>query len=569
MAVWCLPKTQANEFLNRLIKREIDPDKMLKLTSKERRDYFASFLGAKDAAHVNALFESKLLLKNQQQGLITWAQQMSGLKEYAKTDILSKIDRMKEVLTPENQEAYLEDFVSYKLKANVTFAEAKKIAKLAQDAQSKVHLIGTKDRLQYGASKVIFDRYISELKHATAWEKFKKDIQDPNKAALELAGVAKSAKATLDNSALLRQGWKVAITHPKIWSKSALKSFVDIAQTLRGKEVMDVVMADILSRENINKAIKDKLDIGVVEEAYPASAALEKIPVFGRLHKASEVAYTAFQRRTRADLYDYYTDLATKSGLKETVGLGIGRLVNSLTGRGSLGKYEVAGKALNNVFFSPKLLKSHIDVLTAHLGDKNMSSFAKKQAAINLLKIISGGAAILTTANALMPGSVEFDPRSANFGKIKIGNTRFDVTGGMSSVVTLMSRLVPTLNNGKLGFYTKSSSTNRIYPLNSGKFGAPAGTDMIYNFFENKLAPATSVVKDLWKGQTFQGEKPTLKNEAINLLEPLPITTYKELKDDPNSANILLGMIADMLGISVNNYGGKTTTSRTTRTTRR
>ena len=568
MPLWCLPKNKANDFYNRLIKKEIDPQKLIEMGSKERRKYFASFLGGKDGAHVNALFESKLLLKNQQRGMITWAKQMAGLKPQAKTDLLNRVNKMKEVLTPENQDVYLEDLVNYKLKANVSFEEAKKISELAQDAQSKQHLIGTDRRLEYGAAKVAFEEYVQELKHATAWEKFKSDIKDPRKAAIELAGVAKSAKATLDNSALLRQGWKTLFTNPKIWAKNALKSFDDIVKTLGNKKVMGSVMADILSRKNIDNYIKDRLDIGVTEEAYPASAALERIPFFGRLHKASEVAFTAFQRRNRADLYDYYTDVATKSGLTETTGIGLGKLVNSLTGRGSLGKYETSAKLLNNVFFSPKLLKSHIDVLTAHAFDKSISPFVKKQAALNLLKIISGTSAVLATAHALKPGSVDIDPRSANFGKIKIGNTRFDVSGGMSSVVTLASRLIPTVNNGKWGLYTKSSTTNQVYPLNSGKFGAPKGTDVVYNFFENKLAPAVSVTKDLLKGQDFQGRKPTLGGELENLLEPLPITTYKELQNDPNSANVLIGLIADALGISVNTYSKQTKSGRARRTGR-
>ena len=80
---------------------------------------------------------------------------------------------------------------------------------------------------------------------------------------------------------------------------------------------------------------------------------------------------------------------------------------------------------------------------------------------------------------------------------------------------------------------------------------------VIVNFFENKLSPAAGVVRDIVKGQTFQGTKPTLKNEFLNLFEPLPLVTYEELKNNPNSADILLSMIADALGISTNTYSAK------------
>ena len=57
-------------------------------------------------------------------------------------------------------------------------------------------------------------------------------------------------------------------------------------------------------------------------------------------------------------MFDKYIDIAEKAGvdindkneLKQIAGM-----VNALTGRGSLGSLERAGKTFNNVFFSPKM----------------------------------------------------------------------------------------------------------------------------------------------------------------------------------------------------------------------
>jgi hypothetical protein len=201
------------------------------------------------------------------------------------------------------------------------------------------------------------------------------------------------------------------------------------------------------------------------------------------------------------------------------------------------------------------MLKSQIDTLLQPITGAGGSNFVRKQAAINLLKIIGGTAAVLGTAKALNKNSVEFDPRSADFGKIRVKDTRFDVSGGMSSLVTLASRLI-TMSS-------KSSTTGNIKKLNARDkkgnpvFGAQTGTDVIYNFFENKLSPAASVAKDLIEGQDFDGNKPTILKEAKNLFMPLPIATFEELKNNPNSANILISMIADALGISTNTYSPK------------
>jgi hypothetical protein len=550
MSTWCLNQNLANDFLKSLRDGRINPDDLTSMDSKTRKEYISKIVGDKDAAHVNALFESKLLLKNQQKGIITWAQQMAGLKPEVQRDIISKVNKMTEAMNPANEKGFLNDYVDYKLGTHVTDTEAKQISEFAKIASEKKEAMSKGgDRFDYGYARVAFDNYLNELKGNNAWEKFKTDVKNPVNAISEIAGIAKSIKSTLDNSALFRQGWKVMSTHPSIWVKNSLKSFQDIARTLGNKSVMDEVRADIVSRPNYDLYVKDKVDVGVLEEQFPGSAALEKIPVLGRLHKAAENAFTAFQYRNRADLYDYYYDLAKKSDVGYIPGEGLGPLVNSLTARGNLGKWEGAAKSLNNLFFSPRLLKSHIDVLTGHAMDyKEMSPFVRKQAAVNLVKIIGGSAAILATANALKPGSVEFDPRSSDFGQIKIGATRFDVSGGMRSIITLAAR---TIKN------STKSSTGKIMKLGTGKYGSKDRTDVIYDFFENKLSPAASVVKDLLKGTDYQGNKITLGGEAKNLLAPLPITNYEELRDNPDSAPILLGLIADGLGISTNTYSPK------------
>ena len=85
---------------------------------------------------------------------------------------------------------------------------------------------------------------------------------------------------------------------------------------------------------------------------------------------ASEVAYTGFLYRMRADIADRYVEIAEKNGVDLTDPLetrSIGRLVNSLTGRGDLGSLEKVGKQVNTIFFSPKMVKSQFDFLTVQV----------------------------------------------------------------------------------------------------------------------------------------------------------------------------------------------------------
>lgn len=552
---FCLMPSVADKFKEMLRSGEIDPGKLNDMSSAERHKFFSGFMGEDAAGKTNALFESKILLKNQQQGFINWAKNVSGIKPEVRKDILARINRLDKVLNPSEHKAFLEDLASQKLGISVSVSEAAKIADLAKKAEKfRGDAVKGKDRLAYGKALVDFNNYFNSLKEDAQKLTFKDLKANPlgtaKEAFVRTAGASKSLKASLDNSALFRQGLKPMWTHPKIWLNNSLKSFSDMYKTFGGKNVMDEVHADILSRPNALNGLyqKEKLAIGTGEEVYPTSLP-EKVPGLGKLFKASENAYKGFIERTRADIFDKYVDIAKKSGgdIK-----GIGKLVNSLTGRSDLPfGLERSASTINNVFFSPRFLKSQIDFLTAHQFDRSISPFARKQAALNLLKVVGGTAAVLTIANAAKPGSVEWDPRSSDFGKIKIGDTRFDVTGGISSLVTLASRIATASS--------KSSTSGNVTKLNSGNFGSKSTGDVVVDFFANKLSPAAGVVRDIANQQDRERNPVTVPGELKNLFAPLPITNAQEMINDPNSAPLLIGLIADALGISTNTYSGKKT----------
>lgn len=431
--------------------------------------------------------------------------------------------------------------------------EAEQVVKLAKNvSDAKAAISEGGDRLAYGQARVAYEDYVNGLIEAAKKRNLKESLKHPVDTAVNVAGVTKSLRATLDNSALLRQGWKTLFTHPGTWAKNSAKSFVDFAKAVGNKEVIDEVRADIVSRPNSINGLYKKMGVdvfGIREEAFPTSLP-ERIPVAGRFFKGSEAAYTGFIQRTRADLADKYLEIAQRSGVDLTSKKelqSIGKLVNSLTSRGHLGRLESSAKVLNNVFFSPRLLKSNIDVLTAHQFQRDVTPFVRKRAARNILQIGLGSAAALKLASEVTGGKVDWDPRSSNFGKLKIGDTRFDLSGGIAGVVTLGARIATASS--------KSSTTGEVKKLNSGEYGAQTTLDAIYNFFENKTAPAVSVMRDYLKGQTFEGEKPTVGTTIKDLTLPLIIGNYDELRKNPRAASVLPSMIADALGVSVNTYG--------------
>lgn len=548
--MYCIPRPLAKKFIKYLREGKITPDKLVAMSSEERRNLFSEIVGPEDAKEMNAALESKLILKDQKRGMVTWLKGVTGLKEPARKDIASKIEKLGEVLTPENERAFLEDLASKRLGADVSLDEAKHIVDLTKQIRDAKESGG-----DHGHPTVELRNYVSDLKHAaqpSVLQRIKK--LDIGGLASGIAGSAKGINASLDNSAIFRQGWKTLFTNPIIWQKNARQSFVDLVRQFGGKKVIDEVQAGIINRPNYPLMEKAKLDVGTKEEQFPTHLPA-KIPILGRVYKASEAAYTGFVYRMRADIFDKMVQIAKDTGadINDKGELeSIGKFVNSLTGRGHLGKLERAASTVNNFFFSPRFLKSNIDFLTAHQFQKGVSPLVRKQAAQNLGKAVLGTAAILTIANFISPGSVELDPRSPNLGKIKVGKTTFDVSGGMGSILTLAARLVPTRHNGKWGFFSKSGNTGKVNELNSGKYGSQTVADVLQGFAEGKLSPAASVFRDIWlEGRDYNGNKPTVLGESRNLFTPLPIQNATQLyqaKDAP----VLAGIIADALGVSVN-----------------
>lgn len=541
---WCLPQKQAQAFKDALKRGDIVPEKLIGMSSEGRRAFFNDIVGEKDAAQVNAELERKLILKDQQRGMVTWAKKLSGITEARRNDLISKIEKIDNILNPKDERAFLEDLVAKKLGTEVSFEEAQKIHELSQQVQASQGAMNRGgDRLDYGRAKVALGNYVSDLTNAN---RPGLSIKRPGQALNELAGTAKGLKASMDNSAIFRQGWKTMFTNPAIWMKNAKTSFSDLVRQFGGKEVMDEVQADIQSRPTYEQMRTAKLDTGTTEEQFP-SHLVEKIPGIGRAYKASEAAYTGFVYRMRADVFDKYLKVAETAGVDVTDKTqleSIGKLVNSLTGRGDLGPVgEKAASAVNNILFSPRFLKSNLDFLTAHQLQKGVTPFVRKQAAVNLMKVVLGTATILAIAKAINPDSVETDARSSNFGKIKVGNTTFDVSGGMSSLLTLGAKL-STMSS-------KSALTGKLSKLNTGKYGAQTGADVFVNFAEGKLSPIAGVVRDYLKGQDPNFNKLTVPGEAYNLLTPIPITNAVQLTQ-AKDAPVLMGIIADALGISVN-----------------
>lgn len=618
MAQFCLPRVAVAAFKKEIGEGgRINVTSLTRMSSQQRRALLSEVLGDREAAGVNALFESKLfldrrrilsqfaknkekglegftiaqkkrLLKAQKAGYEKWVENVKGTAPDVKRGFLDKIKGFESVLDEVEQDKFLDDFVSKRLGVDVDVKEAQTLMKMSKEARAqkvtrdsaveafKAGKISSEEldklRLPYGRAQYDLNAAFNDMKslnEIAITNVLSKEspvklgsfamryVKNPLHVVPDIGGFAKSLKAALDNSFLFRQGLKTLFENPKLWARNSLLSFRDLGRVIaKGGKEADAIkrefMAHVLSDPDYETLIKMKIDIDNIEEAFPSSLP-EHIPGVGRLFKASELAYSMNAYRSRFGLAKQHLDImrAADIPLNKFELEGTGRYINSLTGRGHLGRLEPIGEVMNQVFFSARMVKSHFDSLTAHVFDPNVPVRLKKRSALNTLKLISGMAAVLGTAKAINPDSVDFDPRSANAGKIRIGDTRFDVSGGMSSMAILASRLAAAMAGQPA---IKSSSTGKLRKINDGSFLGTTSEDLIYDFFSNKLSPSASLIKSILNQTNRDGERLTAARAASDLLAPLPITNAIQSAQEKDSANLLLIMLADGLGIGTNTY---------------
>lgn len=541
-------------FLNELIEDRIG----ISVTSDEAKVLFKLTKEMEDARQMF----SKNAILNRIEGL-------SGISDKEKEVVASILDKLR--MQKEGQK--LNSKVLAKLKRYMEGESPsdevkEQVAQLIDDI--KDGKIAKKNR-NYGVARVALDDYIEAMKFGNTdkakglSEKTMKAYQRARELGIrgiivETAGFAKSVVASIDNSFIGRQGIKTLFINPKIWFKRLGSSFIDLGKTLVAKDpdgVLKGVRAEIYSRENSMNGIYErmKLDVGIMEEAYPSSLP-EKIPLFGRFFKASNTAFTATGYKMRADLADFYIEKAIKNGADfndKQVAESWGKLINSLTGRGNV----FIGNSppwVNVTLFSPKFVQSQLDFLTAHVFDKNVTKEVKIEAGKNLLKVVAGTGSILWIANVMQPGSVEWDARSSDFGKIRIGDARFDISGGAASYITLATRMWRRS--------TKSATSGLV--TESGDFGGKDYAELMANFAENKLSPLARAVTDsIFKGENFEGEKIDFSKDAVGsavivgkgLLTPIFVGNTMEFYEKRENAPWLAALIADAMGIGANIYG--------------
>lgn len=368
--------------------------------------------------------------------------------------------------------------------------------------------------------------------------------------------VPRSLMASFDLSAPFRQGvfmvgrkefWKAWSTMFKAFGSD--KAYEATMRSIHDRPSYQLMRKSGLAFSDAKSQILDER-----EEQFMSNWA-EKIPVIGKGVEMSNRAYSAFLNKVRADVFD---DLVSKG---ENIGIDfahdskaakdLAKFVNAATGRGSLnnlvGRHgDAAAPFLSGLFFSPRLMASRLSMLNPYFY-ATLDPFVRKEAVKSLLTFSAIATSVLGLA-AMGGADVETDPRSSDFAKIKIGNTRYDVLGGFQQYIRLGSQLLTGETKTLKG---------KVKELDGTKFGQDSRYDVLLRFLRTKFSPVAAYVADASSGENVIGEEFKPAKDALESFIPLFAQDMVEIYLKEGFSPHLLSGIPAFFGVGTQTYEPK------------
>lgn len=315
--------------------------------------------------------------------------------------------------------------------------------------------------------------------------------------ALNVLGLPRVLKATWDLSFIARQGIMQAYGRPKEWGAAFAKNI----QAFASEEVATAVDRQIL----MGPFAKARMEAGLeYVDRFGAMAAREETYITGWAGKIpgvkqSERAYITTGNKLRADVFDSTVrgwlpeelrgqtfnsldELVQATGKSKEDFQRLANWINITTGRGVSGGaagrfFRSNNQWLNAAFFAPRFAVSRFEVPVTALVDAIRTPSLRVPIARDLGGFMGGTFLMLQLADQIPGVDVEWDPRSSDFGKIRVGPTRLDFLGGFRPIVGLAAQL----STGKKK--AESGSLYKVSPL-----------EVLGDFLLTKLAPGVAEI---------------------------------------------------------------------------
>lgn len=462
---------------------------------------------------------------------------------------------LKELASPEEKEQARLDTYKKSLEA--------RIEGLSKKIKNKDYSRPKPSPLTYDKEALILQKKYADLKFdfevGIAKEKLAKrtTAQKFIDAGLEIMNLPRALMASADLSAPLRQGLIPTISHPVLASQAFLESLKQAVKPERyDRWLSDLKHSNgyqLMKSAGLYLADAKNPDAFAREEMNQSNYA-EKIPYLGQVVKGSERAYTSYLNRMRVELFDKGVNVLEIDGKTYAshpeAYKALARYLNAVTGRGDLGAIEGAAKYLNPIFFSPRLIVARTMLLTQWANPKYYQKTppAVRRMYLEDMSKFIGFTIGLLGAAAYAGADVETDPRSSDFGKIRIGDTRYDTLGGFQQFIRYSAQLA-------MG-EKKSSASGKITPLDGTNYTKETRATTIGNFFRSKLAPVPALAWNALAGENMIGDRFDVVKELPKNLIPLVWQgVYESANQNGWGFALTANLVPSILGVGVQTYG--------------
>lgn len=379
--------------------------------------------------------------------------------------------------------------------------------------------------------------------------KLRSEIQDLKPTtkvdiAKDIVNTLRTLKATADMSGVLRQGLLLTTTRPAIASRAFAKAFQAMFKELKAEEINNSILnADWhYKRENAKLHLSEIGGKLSKREEFFMSRFLDK-PIFraggglralGSVIRASERHMTTYLNLLRVGSFDHFLKKFPDATNAELTAFA--DYINVATGRGNLGKFASAGEALGVVFFAPRFSVSRFQA-PFKLVQQRKNPRIRNIIAQDLAALGSIGLTVLSLAKMSGLG-VGLDPRNADFAKFRLGNTRVDLFGGFKQPMQLLLRPIIAVSDG-IGF-TGEGLVEREKIIDPW--------ELLQRFTSFKLAPSSSLIRELYTGRTAVFEETTTLGSLGRTVVPI-------ILEDVYAAYLSGGLEESLISFGLNNIG--------------
>jgi len=459
-----------------------------------------------------------------------------------------------------------------------------KIAKLKADLESGDFLKDPEPKkplkLDAEAEKLL-DEHIRFVKE-TSIRRAKAEFDNRPKgervydAIMQILSIKRIVQTAIDLSIPFRQGVTVVANPRKLgFSRESFKSIANFKNTIKGipetttiksfgnmfksifnPKKFDRIMYEIHKSADYQDMLKDKVSFNEMDavdsntrnEDFQKSF-VYKIPIIREPLLASNRAADGFLNTSRYEMYMKGKSMLEKQGITRENSPehyeALGKWVMNMTGRGNLLKMledSHNGRVVaSNTFFGARLMASRFNLLNP-VYYMNMPKEVRVEA---LKDIMTYTAMVTATALAAQAAgaSVSTDPDDADFLKIKVGNTKYDISGGMVQYIRTYLRINRMFSNRffKPDMPKKEKDEYAKYALGS-----------VQNFFTYKLAPNTSYILSAARGKDPLGKDFDPK-DALKIYPMYVDDMVTAYKDNGLISFATIG-IPSILGVGVQTY---------------